>query len=84
MNKMVKRIGSSRRKSRGKYKKTLREKGKTPITKYLKTFKVGEKVLLSIEPAVQKGVFSHKFHGKTGIISKKTGKSYEIQITETI
>lgn len=79
---MVKRIGSSRRKTRHKFKKSLREKGKLSLSKYFQTFESGEKVCLSIEPSVQKGVYFPRFLGKTGVVQKKTGTCYEVQIKD--
>jgi len=79
---MVKRIGTSRRKTRHKLKKSLRQRGKLSLTKYFQTFETGEKVCLSIEPSIQKGVYFPRFFGKTGIVQKKTGTCYEVQIKD--
>jgi ribosomal protein L21E len=47
----MKRVGGSRRKTRLKFKKSIRKKGKIGITAYLKKFEVGDRVMLLAEPA---------------------------------
>ena len=79
---MAKRIGGSRRKSRYKFRKGIRQRGKVSITKYLQKFKLGDKVYLDIEPSIHKGIYSPRFIGKTGIIKKQSGKCYGIAIKD--
>ena len=79
---MVQRIGTSRRKTRQKFKKTRGLAGKISISKFLQKFKQGEKVCLKAEPAVQKGLYFPRFHGKVGIIKDKKGECYEIFIKD--
>ncbi|MBU4502092.1 MAG: 50S ribosomal protein L21e [Nanoarchaeota archaeon] len=79
---MVKRIGGFRRKTRNKLKKPANTKGKISIRNYLQQFKVGEKVLLKAEPAIQNGMYFPRFHSKTGIVKGKKGSCYEINITD--
>ena len=79
---MVQRIGTSRRKTRQKFKKPRGESGKISISKYLQDFKQGEKVCLKAEPAVQKGLYYPRFHGKAGVVKDKKGKCYEVRIKD--
>ena len=79
---MVKRIGGIRRKTRYKYTKEVRRKGKISITNYFQSFKTGDKVYLGLESAVQKGIYHPRFMGKSGIVSGKRGKCYEIMIND--
>jgi large subunit ribosomal protein L21e len=79
---MAKRIGGNRRKSRHMFSKTVRTKGKIPTTRYLQTFNAGDKVQLSAEPAVHKGIYFRRFHGKTGVILGKRGSCYEISVKD--
>lgn len=79
---MAKRTGSRRRKTRDKLKKPIKTKGKISIRNYLKNFKPGESVLLKAEPAVQKGMYHPRFHGKIGIIKKKQGNCYQVIIKD--
>ncbi len=79
---MASRIGGSRRKSRHKCRKKVRQSGKVSITKYLQKFKLGDQVYLDIEPAVQKGLYSLRFMGKTGIIKKQSGNCYGVSVKD--
>lgn len=79
---MSKRIGGFRRKTRNKLKKSLRDKGKISINKYFQQFKIGEKVVLKAEPAIQKGMYFPRFHSKTGLVKGKKGSCYEIIIKD--
>jgi large subunit ribosomal protein L21e len=78
----MKRIGGFRRKSRHKFKKNIRQKGKISLKKYLQTFKEGDKVQLIVEPSVHKGMYFPKFISKIGIIKKKIRKCYELVIKD--
>jgi large subunit ribosomal protein L21e len=79
---MAKRIGGNRRKTRTKFKKPKGEKGKISITKYFQELKQGDKVILKAEPAVQKGIYYRRFHGKTGLVKAKRGTCYEVEIKD--
>jgi len=79
---MVQRIGGARRKSRYKMKKPLRSRGKLSITKYFQEFNLGDRVALKAEPAVQKGMYCLRFHGKQGVVSKQVGSCYEVSIKD--
>ena len=79
---MAKRIGRFRRKTRHKLKKSIKEKGKISISNYLHEFKPGDRIILKAEPAVQKGMYFPRFHGKTGIIQEKQGNCYKVLIKD--
>lgn len=79
---MVTRTGSTRRKARKRLTKTRRTRGKISLTKYFATFKPDEKVVLKAEPAVQKGMYHIRFHGKVGIIKGTQGRCYQVQIKD--
>ncbi len=74
---MVKRIGTSRRKTRNKLSKSIRTKGKISILRYLQMFKDGDRVQLKAEPGVQKGMYWPDYHGKSGVVVGKKGRCYE-------
>lgn len=78
----MKRIGGLRRKTRYKLKKHVENKGKVRLSRYFQEFTVGDKVVLSAEPAVQKGMYHPRFHGKTGVITGMKGKCYEVEIKD--
>ncbi|MBI3027156.1 50S ribosomal protein L21e [Candidatus Woesearchaeota archaeon] len=79
---MVKRIGGIRRKTRYKFRKEKRARGKISISKYLQSFISGDKVCLSLESAVQKGMYHPRFMGIVGVIKGKRGKCYEVAIND--
>lgn len=79
---MTKRTGGARRKTRSKFRKNIKEKGKVSIQRYLQTFKKGEKVLLQADPSIHKGIYFRRFHSKTGIIQAKRGSCYEVELKE--
>lgn len=79
---MATRIGGQRRKTRHKLSKPSSQKGKLSITRYFQKFKEGDKVQLKAEPAVQKGMYFLRFHGKTGIIVGMQGDCYQVSIKD--
>ncbi|PIN87236.1 50S ribosomal protein L21e [Candidatus Woesearchaeota archaeon CG10_big_fil_rev_8_21_14_0_10_44_13] len=79
---MTKRVGGIRRKTRNIFSKTIRQKGKISISKYLQQYKVGDRVILKAEPAIQKGLYHHRHHGRQGIVQGKRGSCYEVLIKD--
>jgi large subunit ribosomal protein L21e len=78
----MKRVGGNRRKTRYKMKKSVSEKGKLHISKFLATFNEGEKVLLKAYPSYQRGLFFLRFYGKIGEIVGKQGECYKVKIKD--
>ena len=78
----MKKTGGLRSRTRSLFKKHKRQKGKICLTRYLQTFKKGDKVKLTVEPAVQKGMYHPRFYGKTGIVKAKKGRCYDVLITD--
>ena len=79
---MVKRIGGMRRKTRYKFRKEKKLRGKISLTRYFQSFDDGDKVYLTLESSVHKGMYYPRFMGKTGIIKGKRGKCYEVSIND--
>lgn len=79
---MVKRSHGSRMGTRKKLKKKFRTKGKLTIRRIVQEFKKGEKVTISPEPSVQKGMPHKRFFGKQGIIKNKKGKAYILEVKD--
>ncbi len=79
---MVKRIGGIRRKTRYRFRKEKRGRGKISITRYFQSFNLGDKVYLSVESSVQKGMYHPNFMDKVGVIKGKRGKCYEVLIND--
>jgi len=79
---MVQRVGGFRRKTRDKLSKNFRQKGKISLTSYFQKFIEGDKVTLLAEPAVQKGMYFPRFHGKKAIVQRQKGECYEVLIKD--
>ncbi|MHC1604773.1 MAG: 50S ribosomal protein L21e [Candidatus Methanofastidiosia archaeon] len=71
-----------RRKTRTKLSKRKRDRGLLPITRSLATFEIGQKVHIILEPSVHKGMPHPRFHGKTGTVVEKRGRSYLLEVRE--
>lgn len=78
----MQRVGGFRRKTRQKLRKNVRAKGKISIKDYIKKLEAGDTVQLNAEPAVQKGMYFPRFHGKTGKVIKKQGTNYYVEIKD--
>ncbi|HLC95768.1 MAG TPA: 50S ribosomal protein L21e [Candidatus Nanoarchaeia archaeon] len=79
---MAQKIGGYRRKTRYKFRKEARQRGKISLTRYLQTFNVGDKVALTVESAVQKGMYNPRFMGKTATVKQKRGQCYEVLVRD--
>jgi len=79
---MVKRLGSTRKKTRKKFTKSIRNKGKISVSNYFQSYKLGDKVGLKVESSVQKGMYNPKFYGKVGTIKGKKGICYEVLLND--
>lgn len=79
---MVTRVGGFRRRTRHKLQKRVRQKGKISMTRYFAQFVEGERVLFAAEPAVQKGMYFPRFHGKTGIVRGKQGVCLQVMMKD--
>lgn len=63
-------------KSRSKLKKPKRKEG---ITKYLKSFEIGEKAIIKIDSSSQN--YPHpRYHGLIGRVAGKRGRAYIIDV----
>ncbi len=79
---MVTRIGTKQRKTRHKFKRNIRDKGKIPLSQYFQEFKEGDTVNLKINSNVEKGRFFPRFHGLSGVVTGKKGFCYQVQIKD--
>lgn len=79
---MVKRIGTIQRKTRYKFKRSIRERGKVPLSRYFQEFKEGEYVNLKLNSNIVKGKFHPRFHGLNGVIVGRKGSCYQVQFKD--
>jgi large subunit ribosomal protein L21e len=71
-----------RKKTRSLLKKKPRERGKLGLSRLLRTYEPGEKVVIKIDPSVHKGMPHRRYQGKVGVIVSKRGRAYEINVTQ--
>jgi len=68
--------------TRSLLKKKPRERGKLGLSRLLHQYALGEKVVIKIEPSVQKGMPHSRYHGKVGVITGKRGRAYLVEVTQ--
>lgn len=78
----MKRVGGARRKTRHIMSKSVSERGKLHIKRFLQTFEEGDKVLLKAYPSYQKGIFCLRFHGRIGEVKGKLGECYKVNVKD--
>ena len=67
----------------GTRKKLRKRKSKRPtITKFLRKFKAGDKVMIAQEPTSQKGMPFSRFKGRVARVVKARGKSYVLELKD--
>lgn len=71
-----------RAKTRALLKRHPRERGKTSLRKVLYNYAEGEKVVVKIDPSVQKGMPHRRFHGRVGVVMAKRGRSYVVHVPQ--
>lgn len=71
-----------RAKTRALLRRKPREKGKTGLSKVLYEYTSGEKVVVKIDPSIHKGMPHRRYHGRIGVIAKKRGRAYIVNVTQ--
>lgn len=69
-------------KTRSVLKRKPRERGKSTLSNILRKYKVEDKVLIKIDPSMQKGMPHRRYHGKLGTITGKRGRAYVIDVKQ--
>ena len=60
----------------------MRSLGKLSLRRFFRSFNEGDRVYLAAEPSYQKGMYFPRFHGKAGIVKKKQGTNYYVEIKD--
>ncbi|MEM2101935.1 MAG: 50S ribosomal protein L21e [Candidatus Bathyarchaeia archaeon] len=68
--------------TRSLLRKEPREKGKIGLSKLLRGYQPGEKVLIKINPTIHKGMPHRRYHGRIGIVIDKRGRAYAVNVTQ--
>ncbi|MGB9675704.1 MAG: 50S ribosomal protein L21e [Candidatus Bathyarchaeales archaeon] len=63
-------------------RKDPRERGKMRISKLLHEYQPGTRVVIKLDPSVQKGMPHRRYHGKVGTVVEKRGRSYVVNVTQ--
>jgi large subunit ribosomal protein L21e len=71
-----------RRKSRAALRKKVREKGRLPLSRLLTKYEEGEKVVITIDSGVHKGMPHKRFQGKVADVVGKRGRAYVLEIPQ--
>lgn len=79
---MVRRSKGYRSKTRALFRKSPRERGKVGLSRLLRTYNPGDRVTISIDSSVHKGMPHRRYHGRIGIVKERRGRSYIIEVSE--
>jgi large subunit ribosomal protein L21e len=71
-----------RRKTRSLLRRRVRERGKTGLSKMLREYKSGDRVVVKLDPSIHKGMPHRRFHGRIGVIENKRGQAYVVNVTQ--
>lgn len=71
-----------RRRTRSLLRKRARERGKTGLSKILREYKLGERVVVKLDPSTHKGMPHRRFHGKIGVIENRRGQAYVVTVSQ--
>jgi len=52
------------------------------MSKLLQEYQPGNRVVVRIDPSIQKGMPHRRFHGKTGTVTEKRGRSYVVTVPQ--
>jgi len=72
----------TRRKSRSALTKKVREKGRLPLSRLLTKYEEGEKIVINIDPAIQKAMPHKRYQGKVATIVGQRGRAYIMEIPQ--
>jgi len=75
---MVKSSKGFRSRSRGTFTKEVRERGLPPVTRFLREFAVGDRVVVRIEASDPHGQPHPRYQGRTCTVVAKSGRAYRV------
>ena len=76
----MKRSHGIRNKGRAVLRRKPRDRGKIPLGSLLANYSLGQRVLILINPAVQKGMPHRRYQGRIGVVAEKRGRSYVLTV----
>jgi large subunit ribosomal protein L21e len=69
-----------RSRTRSLLRKNPRERGKIGLSRILRAYQIGDKVTILLEASVHKGMPHRRYHGRSGTVQEKRGKSYVVNV----
>lgn len=79
---MVKSSKGFKSRTRGTLTKEARERGMRPVTQYLQTFEVGQKVLVRLEASDPHGMPHPRYQGRICTVIGRQGRAYRIEFRD--
>jgi large subunit ribosomal protein L21e len=79
---MVKSSKGFRSRSRGTFTKEVRERGLPPVSRFLREFSVGDRVIVRIEASDPHGQPHPRYQGRTCTVVAKSGRAYRIEFLD--
>ncbi len=76
----MKRSKGYRNRNRTLLRRKPRDRGKIALGSLLINYQQGQRVMILINPAVQKGMPHRRYHGRVGSIAEKRGRAYVIEV----
>ncbi len=71
-----------RKRTRSLLRKKPRERGKVGLSKILREYEPGQKVVVKINSTIHKGMPHRRYHGRIGVIANKRGRAYVVGVTQ--
>jgi len=71
-----------RHRTRSLLRRRVRERGKTGLSKVLREYALGDRVLVRINPSIHKGMPHRRFHGKIGVVGERRGRAYVVNVSQ--
>lgn len=71
-----------RKRTKDKLKKSVRERGISPVSRAIQDFSDGQMVHIVLDPSRHKGMPNPKFHGKTGKVIGRRGRAFILRVKD--
>ena len=79
---MVKSSKGFRSRTRGTLTKEARERGLPPVTRFLQTFDVGDRVVVRLEASDPHGMPHPRYQGRVCVVLGRVGRAYRIEFLD--
>lgn len=69
-----------RHKTRKVFRKHPRERGKLKLSRILRPYAVGDKVVIKVDPGIHRGMPHRRYHGRVGTVIGRRGRAYIVEV----